>query len=86
MKTLFPDANELHDTYAEWLQTAESVVRHLEQGGIAVQPFVIDIDHLLGWCSGHSRSPDAEARSAYVVEMLRLQGQASKFRIEPSST
>ena len=86
VKTLFPDADELHDTYAEWLRSAESVVRHLGRGGVAARPFVIDIDHFIGWCSAQGRSLDAEARSAYVVEMLRLQPQAPELRIEPSST
>jgi hypothetical protein len=85
VKAEFPDADELHDTYAEWHDSAESVIRQLKRSGVAAQPLVIDIDHFIAWCATHDHRPDAEARSAYVAEMLQLRSQASELRVKSSS-
>src|SRR5262249_28046244 len=70
IKELFPDADQLHDSYAEWLKFAEDSVRRLSRSGVTVEPFVIDIDDFLGWCLVHDCPRDAKARTAYVVEKL----------------
>jgi hypothetical protein len=70
IKELFPDADELHDTYAEWLKSAEESVKRLSRSGMTVEPFTIDIDDFLGWCLVHGRSRDAQARTEYIVEKL----------------
>jgi hypothetical protein len=72
VKELFVDAEELHETYAEWLESAESVVRHLEQHGVAVSRYPMDLDHFVGWCVVRDYSLDSEARSEYVAAMLEL--------------
>ena len=35
LRMLFPDANKLPDTYAEWLASAESLMAQLKRDGIA---------------------------------------------------
>jgi hypothetical protein len=70
IKALFPDADELHDTYAEWMKSAEASMKRLARPGVAVEPYTIDLDDFLGWCTVHGRPRDAEARTAYVVEKL----------------
>jgi hypothetical protein len=65
-----PDADELHESYAEWLKSAEDSVKRLGRPGVTVKPFAIDIDDFLGWCTVHGRPRDAAARSEYVVEKL----------------
>jgi hypothetical protein len=70
IKQLFPDADKLHDSYAEWLKFAEDSVRRLKRSGVTVEPFVIDIDDFLGWCLVHGRPRDAKGRTEYVVEKL----------------
>ena len=72
VKALFPDADELHDSYAEWLKSAEDAIEQIKRTGVAAEPFVVDIGDLLGWCLVHGRKRDAEARSEYVAEKLRL--------------
>jgi len=72
VKELFPDADELHDSYAEWLKSAEDSVKHIKRSGVAAEPFIIDIDNFLGWCLVKGRQRDAKARSEYVAEKLRL--------------
>jgi len=70
IKALFPDADKLHDSYAEWLQFAEDSVRRLRRSVVTVEPFTIDIDDFLGWCLAHDCPRDAKARTEYVVEKL----------------
>jgi hypothetical protein len=70
IKELFPDADQLHDSYAEWLEFAEESVKRLARTGMTVEPFVIDIDDFLGWCLIHGRPRDAKARTEYVTEKL----------------
>jgi hypothetical protein len=72
VKELFPDADELHDSYAEWLQSAEDAIKQIKRTGVAAEPFVVDIGDFLGWCLVHGRKRDAEARSEYVAQKLRL--------------
>jgi hypothetical protein len=72
IKALFPDAKELHDSYAEWLKSAEDSVKWLGRPGVSVEPITIDIDDFLGWCTVRGRTRDAAARSEYVIEKLGL--------------
>jgi hypothetical protein len=53
IKELFPDAADLHDTYAEWLKDAEASVKRLPLPDATVEPVIIDIDDFLGWCMVH---------------------------------
>jgi hypothetical protein len=76
VKDLFPDAGELHNTYAEWLKSAENTVKELKRRGVAVEQFALDIDDFLAWCLVHERQRDAQARSEYVTEKLRLKHQS----------
>jgi hypothetical protein len=72
IKELFPDADQLHDTYAEWLKFAEESVKRMSRSGLTVEPYTIDLDDFLGWCLVHGCPRDAKARTAYVVEKLGL--------------
>ena len=65
IKALFPDADELHGTHAEWLKSAKESVERLNRPDVIVEPFIIDIDDFLGWCTFHSLPRDAKARSEY---------------------
>jgi hypothetical protein len=82
IKALFPDADELHETYAEWVRSAEASLKQLTRPGVTVEPYTIDIDDFLGWCLIHERPRDAKARSEYVVEKLgrKYPGSARRMR------
>ena len=69
---LFPDADALHDTHAEWVKSAEASVKRLTRPGVTVEPYTIDLDDFLAWCTVHGCECDAKARTAYVVEKLDL--------------
>jgi hypothetical protein len=76
VKQLFPDADELHDSYAEWLKSAEKSVKHLRRSGVTAEPFIVDIDDFLGWCLIRDRKRVAQDRTEYVIEKLRLKHQS----------
>jgi hypothetical protein len=77
-KKLFPDADELHDSYAEWLKSAEDLLRHLKRAGVVAEPYIMDIDDFLGWCLIQGRQRDAKARSEYAAEKLRLKHESDR--------
>jgi len=77
-KELFPDSDELHDSYAEWLKSAEDLLKNLTRSGVAAEPYVMDIGDFLGWCLVHGRPRDAKARSEYVAEKLRLKHEGDR--------
>jgi hypothetical protein len=60
------DADEFHDSYAEWLSWAEEVVRSAEAEGNLVSKAQVDSQELLSWCESEDRPVDAEARSEYA--------------------
>jgi hypothetical protein len=78
VKRQFPDADELHDSYAEWLASAQAAMRTIRRSGTRAEPFVINLDDFLGWCAIRGREPDAKSRSEYVAEKLsaRSKGQS----------
>jgi hypothetical protein len=41
MKELFPDADELHDTHAEWVKSAEASVKRLTRPDVTVEPYTM---------------------------------------------
>ena len=67
IKELFPDAADLHDTFAEWLKDAEASVKRLTRPDATVEPVIIDIDDFLGWCMVQGHRPDSKARTEYVI-------------------
>jgi hypothetical protein len=51
IEAMFSDADELHDSYAGSLKSAKGSVKRLTRPGATVEPFVINIDDFVGWCS-----------------------------------
>jgi hypothetical protein len=73
IKGLFPDSDELHDTYAEWLMSAEDSVRALQQRGVDAKRVVIDIDAFIVWGLVRGRRLDASGRAEYTTEKLQAE-------------
>jgi hypothetical protein len=70
LKRQFPDADELHDSYAEWLASAQAAMRTIRRNGARAAPFIVDLNDLFGRCAIRGRDPDANSRSEYVAERL----------------
>jgi hypothetical protein len=77
-KELFPDADEVRDSYDEWLKSAEDLLKHLKRSGVAAEPYLMDIGDFLGWCLVHGRKRDAKARSEYVAEKIHLKHEGGR--------
>jgi hypothetical protein len=76
VKALFPDADELHDTYAEWRLSVEIFIAELKQGHVEVERVGIDLDAFLNWCSARGVRPIASSRAKYVSELLKYKHQS----------
>ena len=72
---LFADADKMHDSYDDWLETAIETEEHLRSAGLTVERIVIDADEFSGWCALRGLALDADARSGYAAEMNHLKHQ-----------
>jgi hypothetical protein len=43
-----PAADQVHESYAQWLKFAEESMKRRAHTGMTVEPFIIDIDDFLG--------------------------------------
>jgi hypothetical protein len=70
LRALLADADELPDTYAEWLASAEGLLAQLRRDGIAAERVPLDPDVFSAWCVARGLAPDAQARSRYASEVV----------------
>tara|TARA_R110001606_G_scaffold399306_1_gene584294 strand:- start:23790 stop:24272 length:483 start_codon:yes stop_codon:yes gene_type:complete len=64
---IFEDSENLHDTYDEWLESAEQVRRTLKGKGVRVTCVDIDPDEFPKWCAENGFKLNGKARSEYAV-------------------
>lgn len=64
---------DFEETYAEWESNAQDYIRTMNRQGMSVRKVVIGSEAFLAWCQQHGRSPDSDARSTYVAEVLQKQ-------------
>ena len=69
------DRDKLEETYDEWVQDAERVIRELRRQGVQVVKVRVKIDELVAWCQSQNISVNGEARSQYAAYKLQ---QSSK--------
>jgi hypothetical protein len=69
------DRDKLEETYAEWVQDAEKVIKELRRQGVQVVKVRVKIDELVAWCQRQNISVNGEARSQYAAYKLQ---QSSK--------
>ena len=65
------DADDLEDTYEEWLRLAEQKLTELKAGGLRVEKVDVDSEQLILWCNERGLEMNAQARSRYTAEKLR---------------
>ncbi len=71
LKRRAADAHLLDDSYDDWLEQMNRLVRRLKQKGNASVKFFVDVVELELWCQNENVPLDAKARSRYVVEVAR---------------
>ncbi|RVU15085.1 hypothetical protein [Methylobacterium oryzihabitans] len=64
---IMEDADDLPDTYLEWLEKATALLVKLHGEGFVALPAVLEPDRFLAWCRENGQSPAAVARTDYAV-------------------
>jgi hypothetical protein len=64
------DADNLPPVYDDWLSVAEALEERLLRDGHRVERVFIDHHEFMEWCRAHNCGWDADARSAYVQEIV----------------
>lgn len=72
---VFDDSHALHDTYRQWRRSAQRFEKLLLRHGHEVERVYIDPETFPEWCRSQGRKVDAEARSAYAVEVVQQKQQ-----------
>lgn len=70
VREISADADDLHDSYLEWLQSAEERLKELRSSGLRVERVDVHSEELILWCNERDLEINGEARSRYVAERL----------------
>jgi hypothetical protein len=66
LRAMSADADQLEETYDEWVASASRQIRDLESRGIQVRKIDVDVGALTRWCQAQGRIVDAAARAEYA--------------------
>lgn len=66
---IIDDREKVHDTWEEWLKSAEELRRTLKAEGFDPVYVVIDLDELMIWCRKQGRKNDGAARAVYTQQL-----------------
>jgi hypothetical protein len=67
---MFPDRDQLHDTYDEWLKDVRQGEKLVKREGNITKRIIVDPDELAAWCAMRGREPIASARAEYICEKM----------------
>jgi hypothetical protein len=73
LRAAFVDGDKLHDTYQEWLESAESVFEQVQQAGHRAERVPIHLAQFRGWCQLKGLPMNAGARSRYAREVVEME-------------
>lgn len=65
------DAIDMHDSYEEWLRSAEQNIKELSISGLDLEKVDVGSEQLILWCNIRGLEVNGQARSQYVSERLR---------------
>lgn len=71
VKLTFEDADQLHNTYDEWLASVERLERTMKIKGVAIEWVTIDPDTFPDWCRARNLRLNGEARSQFAGDVAR---------------
>jgi len=66
-----PVQEDLHRTYAEWLEEANERMDELVQAGIQAVKIPVDVHEMIRWCRDQGVALDGKGRSAYVAMLTK---------------
>ncbi len=67
LRKVSTDADELEETYAEWVSFASAQYAKFRSAGVRVAKVDIDIHELIAWCRDRHRPVDADSRSEFTA-------------------
>ena len=70
VREISADEDDLHDSYLEWLQSAEERLQELRSSGLRVEKVDVHSEALILWCNERGLENNGAARSRYVAERL----------------
>ena len=68
------DASELHDTFDEWLRTAEDMERKLIEAGVRVVRAPLRPETFKDWCDREGKGCDGKARAEWASKFAQKVG------------
>lgn len=75
---MFTDSHLLPQSYADWLERAEEMVKQVEAAGDIVMKVFIDPETFPLWCKKKGREMDMNARTDLAIEVATRQSFGSK--------
>ena len=69
------DKDKLEETYEDWRQEAERVIKELRRQGLHILKVDVNIEELVAWCQKKKIRVNGEARSQFAAYKLQ---QSSK--------
>jgi len=73
LKSTAPDADDLEETYDEWLEFAKHSFKVIWDTGIDLVKVDVDVDELIEWCRNEERPVDGAARTSFVIQKMKEQ-------------
>jgi hypothetical protein len=70
VREISDDAEDMADTYVQWLQLAEQNLNKLRSSGVHVEKVDIDSEQLIRWCNERGLRITGESRSQYAAARL----------------
>ena len=70
LRSLAVDADDLEETYEEWVALAEKAIGDLATQGVFARKVDVDVNELQAWCSAQKRPLDSSARAQYAATRL----------------
>ena len=70
MKAISVDSERLENSFDEWNEMSEKVLKDMKATGLSGEKVFIKADEFFIWCKIHSLPVDAASRSRYVSEIL----------------
>jgi len=73
LKSTASDADDLEETYDEWLEFAKHSFKVIWDTGIDLVKVDVDVDELIEWCRNEERPVDGAARTSFVIQKMKEQ-------------
>jgi hypothetical protein len=70
IREISADADDLHESYLEWLRSAEERLKEIRSMGLRAEKVDVHSEELIAWCNERGLEINGEARSSYVAEKL----------------